>query len=620
MKQVNLYDFQGGYATNIPSPMMRPNELLQAENCHWNNGLVKRKGYQKYSTNDATFDAGTVVGMIRTDISGTYETVAALNTPSVGLTLWHGEATMQSMGISLNESADVRFVQMGTYLIGVTGADWPFVIQHDGTDYTFQTIENLDTRTRQWFEWHIVGLDNDNPPVGTEYTEDVQGADVPIVLTSGLAGESIVVSCDFTFNKITFNGVIAPVMTDVTYEYSRGTGWQEFTPHTTPDWLTDGDHVLEFNLPLINGGLHWTPFYGAISGVTERYAVRITFNQAHTSVGITEVIPQMNQYLRLVMAGEYGTDVVVHNSRLQIASGNVAHFSPVNKITDWRSDEVEYFQDGGTVIQRMVSFPQALVVLKEDAVYALTGNSYQNYRKQLISRDGTIAPRSVVNMGQEIYYLARDGIRGWNGTQSVVLSKHITTDVPVDDEAVGMSYDRNYWIAFPSTNTILRFDPDTAFRRKNGDASVGFFKYTNMPVHMMVWGYGNRDTGHVYAAVTNAGGIFQLDVGETDNGVAIEMSAKTLYFTFSQPGTRKRIGRIKPEVIPSGEYTLRFEADDGQQSIDITLFSGSEGYSYSEDITLPHTLDGKNLAMKFTHTGGPAGIRAIHVEHDRRVY
>lgn len=617
MKSVSLYDFQGGYATSVPSPLLSPNELLRAENCHWDNGLVKRKGYTKYTADDATFDAGMVVGIIRTGISGLMEAIYAVNTSGTGVTFWTGNETPVPLaGFTLNESTDVRMVQLGDYVVGVTGSDYPFAIWYDG-GYQIDYVQTIDTRVRHIQEWHVVQFDS--VPEYTNITANVQDATTTTALTTGVAGEGFIVSCDYTFNKIDFSGLTAAGAVTATYEYSDGSGWTLFTPTTEPDWENGGDGVLEFDIPMSNGEMNWTPFSGVVDFATERFAIRITFS-AHTAINGDALAVSMNQYLRLITGDEYPTDICVHNSRIQIASGRAVNFSPVNLITGWRSDEVEYFGDGGTSIQKMVSFPNALVVFKEDAIYALTGNSYQTYAKRKASPHGTIAPHSVVPMGQEVYYLARDGIRGWNGTISAILTKHIADEIPFDTNAVAADFAGHYFISFPGSGVTLRFDPDTARRRTNGDPVVSFFKYTNYGFTRLIYASQNRDSGYFFGVKDGSPGVYRLQHGDTDDGTNVTMYVTTLRYTFSAPGTKKRMGRIKPEVIPAGDYTIGFEADDGLRTASMTLASGTTGSVYTEDISLPYTLDGKNVAFTLEHGGVGGGLRAIHIGQHRRKY
>jgi len=618
----SLYDFSGGYASNIPNPLMNANELISALNCKWDNGLVQRNGFAKYSVDATDIDSNTIVGAVRTDISGTVEMILAVNESGTGITFWHGETTFtEIIGFTWSVSTNVRFATLGGYLVAVNGTGPPVVLTYD-SGYSVETLDSVDERVRDDGDWHAV-LYDDSESVYTNATSDAQDPSSPFTITAGDGGDGIVISCDLLFNKVLINGVTNGGSTTATYEYSTSTGWVEFTPTAAPVWTTDGDKELRFDM--LEDGLMdadvilWQPYLETASYVTERYAIRITFT-ANAGIDATDIAVSMDQYLSVIMGGEFPTDVAVYSSRLVLASGNILNFAPVNAVSGWRSDEVEYFQDGGSSIRRILPFPEMLVVMKENVIYALTGNSYQTYAKRIVSYDGVYAPNSVVTIDQEVYFLARDGIRGWNGMQNLIISKHIAGDIPLDSGAVAVNYKGNYLITFPETGMALRFDPDTGRKRENGDACVSFYRYTNHAFTSLIYGKGNTDTGYLYGIHTSLGGVYRLDYGTTDNGTSVTMEMQTLYYTFRSGGEAKLYGRIKPELTPAGTYTLTIYAEDGSQTEEISIETGTTGIVYTEDISLPYHLDGKNISFKITHTGDSGGIRAIHVAYNKRGY
>ena len=73
----NFSDFRGGYATNTPYELMANNEMLQAENVYWNNGLKKRKGISKYASL-----TGSAIGFVRTYTNGAWHTIVAVDLAS----------------------------------------------------------------------------------------------------------------------------------------------------------------------------------------------------------------------------------------------------------------------------------------------------------------------------------------------------------------------------------------------------------------------------------------------------------------------------------------------------------------------------------------------------------
>ena len=614
----SLHDFQGGYATSVPSPLMKTNELLVATNCHWENKLIKRRGYL---TQTSQFAGRVVVGMFRTAISGTFEMILAVSDEVAGLEFFCGDDdTYTKIGSYTGPHAQrVEFAQLGQFIGITTGVDWPLLIRYVNDQYTLDFMESDDIRIRASQEWYVGQITYENQE---ETFSPVVNLDTSFELIALQTGSGFIISSDRLFNQVTFSDLSrSQVPGTFTYAYSNNDTWVPFIPTEEPDWIEGGTGTLAFDLPHEDGQLLWNVSDDpSRSTVHQRYAIKVTREGNTDALWSGGIEVSLTQYLRVVMGFTYGTDIVSHNSRFQIASGNVVNFSPVNSVRDWRSDEIEYFQDGGVGIQKMVSFPNALIVMKEDAIYALSGNSYQTYQKRMVTKEGTIAPRSVVVMDQEVYYLSRDGIRGWNGTQSVILTKHIRNDIPFDRNACAMNYDRHYWISFPLTGHAIRFDPDTAYRRENGDAHVSCFKYTNYRFNQLIYASANADSGYVYgSSVTD--GLCRLDVGTTDNGQPITSHMQTLFFSYNQAGSDKRLGRIKVELIPSGVYVFSVLADHGERAIAIPIDSGSGPYPYVEEVSLPYDMDGKNVSFSISHAGsGKAEINGIHIEQFRRQY
>ena len=597
---------------------MRTNELLVATNCHWEHKLIKRRGYL---TLTSQFDGRQVVGMFRSAISGQFEMILAISDEVGGLEFYSGDDdTYSKIGSYTGPHANrVEFAQLGQFIGITTGVDWPLLIRYTNDQYTLTYMESDDIRIRASQEWYVGQIVYENQE---QIFSPVTNFNTPVELISQDADSGCIISSDRLFNQITFSDLsMLQTAGSFTYAYSYNDNWIPFTPREEPDWMSGGSGTLAFDLPHQDGQLLWQVANDPTrQTVDRRYAIKITRSSAGDPLWVTNIEVALTQYLRVVLGFTYGTDIVSHNSRFQIASGNVVNFSPVNSVRDWRSDEVEYFQDGGVGIQKMVSFPNALIVMKEDAIYALTGNSYQTYQKRMVTKEGTIAPRSVVVMDQELYYLSRDGIRGWNGTQSVILTKHIRDDIPFDRDACAMNYDRHYWISFPHSGHTIRFDPDTAYRRDNGDAHVSCFKYTNYRFTQLIYASGNADTGFVYGS-SQSDGLCRLDVGTTDNGEPISSHMQTIFFSYNQGGSDKRLGRIKVELIPSGVYVFSVLADHGERAIAIPVDSGSGDYPYIEELSLPYDMDGKNISFSLSHAGtGGAGIHGIHIEQYRRQY
>lgn len=619
MSTFSLIDFSGGYHTTVPSRMLKPNELIKARNCYWDNGLRVRNGYQALQT-----FAGEIVGAVRTDISGNYETILAVNETGVGTTFYHGEITFsQISGFTWSESNDVSFAQLGEFLVAANGVGDPIVIQHDNGlgAYTIQSLSSYDKRIRSKTEWYATAFDDSD--VYTDITLSLSDDGEATQIYTGVDGAGLIITCDFSFNTVHFSSLSgSPAPTEVLYEYSNGSSWVPITPTEEPDWTTGGASTLKFDFPFDENNIpDWRPWGSSlVPNVNQRYALRITFTGG-SSITAGTIQVEMDQYLRLVLSNEKPERVAVYSDRLLLISGNIINFSPVNKIYDWRSDEIEYFQEGGDTILHAEGFPGMLLIFKPRGIYAMTGNSYKNYQKQLVSVEGPRAPQSVVVTGNESYFVGGDGIRGYNGTTNTLLSKTIRDEIPLTENACGCVYQGRVYISFPDSGYGVVFDPDSARRLSNGDATVSFYRFDNWGFSRLIASNPNTDNAELYAVSADRTTFYRLDVGDTDAGAAITMDVQTLYFSISDPGAPKRLGRIKTELAKAGDYTFYVESNDGQQRTDISLASATAPEDICfEEVTLPYDLDGRNVSFGVSHTGAGAAVHAIHIELFKRRY
>ena len=170
-----------------------------------------------------------------------------------------------------------------------------------------------------------------------------------------------------------------------------------------------------------------------------------------------------SQYLTQLFLNDRPDRVATHKSHLVLGAGNWMRVSPYSSVKGWREQDKEFFSEGG-LIQAMVPHLDYLAILLDNSIYGLYGNSWQNWSTRLlVSNKGTIAKRSAVVVNEEVYFVARDGIYGWNGSRLLKLSKHIQDDIDsfTLTDAAAIQYQSEYWISFPTDGNVLIFDPDT---------------------------------------------------------------------------------------------------------------------------------------------------------------
>ena len=126
-------DFRGGYFTNTPSELLNDYELLKGENCHWDNGLVKRKGKAQYSTSDWSGFEG-LKGAIRVYVeeNSTWYTIIALDDGS-DVNFYYGTGTTFTAidnTFDFSSGYNVEMAALNGEIVAVNGVERPAAIYY----------------------------------------------------------------------------------------------------------------------------------------------------------------------------------------------------------------------------------------------------------------------------------------------------------------------------------------------------------------------------------------------------------------------------------------------------------------------------------------------------------
>ena len=427
--------------------------------------------------------------------------------------------------------------------------------------------------------------------------------------------------------------------TIASYQYYQGNdNWAPLSLVQEPDWTAAaGERILEFNYPRL-----WKTWDGAeaqdsvpseVSGTLfNRFVIRVRFTTAPTSAQTADYFTVFHsQYLTQITDGDIAHQLHVHNSRLFLAAGSNVNYSPVGRITDWHVYDVETFIRGGDKIQKMISHRGYLAIFKGASIYGLLGNSVQNWVvKELDTTIGTDFPSSIAVVNQTIFFVGSDGyIYGFNGDVSKRLSKHIHSDMTTllaSYTPYAIHFESNFYLLLGPN--ILRFDPDTIREDDLGDGLVSFWKYITAASGIStltspVYFNGDQDNNFLVAQDDNE--FIQLetsnykDVHSGDNNIAIDVKTKDL--SFGQFGLKKNYTRVKPDVEKAGNWTFTLLSDHEASSISVTLATGAGPGQYTEDVSVPYTIDGKDLTLRFQNTSAVfAAIYGYALNVARRVF
>jgi hypothetical protein len=254
------------------------------------------------------------------------------------------------------------------------------------------------------------------------------------------------------------------------------------------------------------------------------------------------------------------------NERLWCADAQNAYFNTSNDdgfdINDWMNvsyPEWEknqhggsimiYSNDGGVNIGLKVVFDDVLI-FKSTAIFKIFGTYPGEYRKvQLFSANGAIADKSIVKSNYGAFFLDKDAIYLYGGTETRPISEKINKtyknlNKTYLKDAVAVFNDNKYIVAVPEGNStvnnlIIIYDVlSRTFDLRRGYTVTDFIVFKDQ----------------VLFSSTN-GKIYILDTGESYDGQAINAFYETGNSDFGNPNYEKTVEEV--HFTASGNGMLR---------------------------------------------------------------
>lgn len=637
---LSFTNFRGGYCSDIPVGEMEDVELQRAENVYWKDGLTKRMGKGSYTSWTGT----AIRGGIRANIKGANYTIVAVDTTSSGVELRIGTDTAfasltypSSTGVQLTTAAQVQFAYLDNKVVAVNGTDKPMVIyQMASATNVANTIERYDTRTMDddnIYSGYIEATSTASAVGGYRYTDESADfkssttADFRLVTSTITNGWYA--ACDHTFNYVRLVSAESIPTVSFTFNYFGHNGsmsasetWVSFSPITAPTWTVAENKSIEWNWPTdpTTGESLMTPLPDASWSISGKYAMRALCTTAPSASAAFSACGGLShtQYLTQILLDDRPDTVAAHKSHIFLGMGNWMRVSPYNQVTGWREAEKEYFSDGGS-IQQMLTHGDYLAILLDNAIYAVTGNSWSNWSTRFLTAErGASGKRGAVVVGDELFFMARDGIYKWNGSSLVKVTKHIKTDIEAEDASTcsAINYKGMAWFTFPTGGRVYLFDPDTFRTDDLGDGRVSVYKFPTYTTTYFLNYNGAGDNGYfmgIRNLTTTAPRLDRLEYDDVDyvNGATatIPFTIFTKYYDFGNSHQNKTYRRIKPKVLQAtttagSVYNLQFWRQDkfGNASYSIaTITAGAGSSEYSRELALPPRMDGKTFALMVTH-------------------
>lgn len=273
----------------------------------------------------------------------------------------------------------------------------------------------------------------------------------------------------------------------------------------------------------------------------------------------------------------------LHYERLWLADDNNLYVSKDFDIDDFTTptdpEQVNqhgaqissYSNDGSKIIGLKVIFDD-VVIFKEKTIFKIFGATPQSYQKaQVFNSNGAIADKSIVNTNKGAYFINRDGIWIYDGTNCSLISSDISdifNEINQEylNESCAYLYKNKYILAVPIgsskvNNLVIEYDLTTkTFMFKEGFTVNRFVDYGEKLL------FSNDD------------GIFIYGSGDRFDNADINAYWETGFNDIEIPNAVKEIGEVYFTGCGNGEVKIICTTEKKEKSKVIMLSESEKVY------------------------------------------
>lgn len=275
--------------------------------------------------------------------------------------------------------------------------------------------------------------------------------------------------------------------------------------------------------------------------------------------------------------------------RIKALNGGSMEGSTEYTISYSYKDGLPHFIDifDGDPITAITKQQDNIVIFKTNSIYVLYGEDQASYMlKNAQPNIGCIAPLSVVNIYNELYFLYRDGVYKFNGASVKLVSEKVNSKIEeIGDfsKAAGAFYNHNYLLSYPkggSLNNSRVLAYNTIHKAWSYYTGINASLFNNFDGSQD----GKINAGEIYFGDSDNGDIYLYDTGSSDNGAAIDMRYTTKHFDLKKEETVKTFRKILISVISEGNVNLEYSIDKGLKSgnFEIVGYESKEEYKWGE--------------------------------------
>ena len=288
----------------------------------------------------------------------------------------------------------------------------------------------------------------------------------------------------------------------------------------------------------------------------------------------------------VVEGAPVGRYIAVKDNVMYIA-GDPAHpsrlyYSEIADPTGWKgideiTNHIEVSTDDGDYITGLTVQHGNLVIFKNYKIYILYGTDASNYvLKEMQSSIGCTASRSIVNLFNTLFFLAKDGVYSFDGINVALVSTKIAPEITrilLKEKVQAVGYNGLYMLSFAEgdsliNNRILAYDVyKQAWTYFTGIYASCFANFDSVNGYLY---FGDSRTGLIHKLMPQDEEIYH------DDGVNIELRYTTKNFDLDSPEVEKRFRNILIELQCESDFFVSLVVDKGKASWS-TLVPGQEG-------------------------------------------
>lgn len=252
-------------------------------------------------------------------------------------------------------------------------------------------------------------------------------------------------------------------------------------------------------------------------------------------------------------------------------------------------DSVKAQTDDGDKVMNIIKQQDNLVIFKSESIHVLYGTSRFNFTlREVQPTIGTVAPKSVTNFQNMLFFLYRDGIYTFDGTNTQIISTKIEPtikDIANPEKCAGAINGQKYYLAYSDGISGSPNEKVLVYSLIHQSWS----RFTNYPVAMFNNFDGSQDGARnmeeLYFGSSKTGQIYMTGQGYNDDGEDIIVEYRTKHFNLDAIEIVKTFRHIMVDNLTIGNFKLVYDVDKGLNtgSFNISGLESKEEYKWDNN-------------------------------------